>query len=618
MKSLILPALLFLLPLSSSARWAEPSEAAAKVNFERVRYKVRADGTFRVVIERQLEILKESARAEQGMTRLTFDARSSDFELEEAKTINPGGSYEVRREHIEVKPLASAGPGFDEQRQMTIAFPRVEIGSKLYYRYVRDVKLNGVKNLFSETYPVGWNELVEALEISYDSALPLHLELHDPEGHLEATREEGGRKINVRLKRPVLRMIVQENRSQLGAGSVPWVSVSTAPDWASFPPETPALYEKVLGSELPAAFLPLVEKAKKKTAAHDQIDAVTSGLRELVRYVGDWQQIEGAFHPRPLQLVADTGFGDCKDYTSVTAAVLRRLGFTAHAAWVGRGEDFEPAPTRKIAAYYFNHAIVHARKDGKEYWIDPTNEQSFSRGIFQDIAGKPAFVLEPGAFRLAAIPPGDPATSLTQLDVRVKVGKRGEASSEGSILLSGGSALTMTAQGLSLSKSQLDYSFLSWITDPAPLNSWKFSDYELKSRIVSDIRLTFSFDEVFYPLATTAGEGYQLPENPYLDLFRVRIPDRAGDLVLDRPSRWKRTYRVSGRSFTFRKPVACSGKSPWVDFSRRLTRDARGIIAREEVTLKRARATAAEVASPEFAKLIGTLFSCLQPAVAIY
>ena len=552
------------------------------------------------------------------MTRLTFDARSSDFELEEARTINPGGSFEVRREHIEVKPLASAGPGFDEQRQMTIAFPRVEIGSKLYYRYSRDVRLTGVKNLFSETYPIGWSELVEAAELSFDSAVPLHLELHDPEGFLESSREDGGRKLLVRLKRPVLKMLVQENRAQLGAGSVPWMAVSSAPDWASFPPETPALYEKVIGSALPEAFLPLVERAKAKASPFEQIDAVTSGLRELVRYVGDWQQIEGAFHPRPLQLVADTGFGDCKDYTSVTAAVLRRLGFTTHAAWVGRGEDFEPAPTQRIGAYYFNHAIVHARKDGKDYWIDPTNEQSFSRGIFEDIAGKPAFVLEPGAFRLARIPPADPATSLTQLDVRVKLGKKGEASSEGSILLSGGSALTMTAQGLSLSKSQLDYSFLSWITDPAPLRDWKFSDYELKSRVVSDIRLTFSFDEVFYPLATTAGQGYQLPDNPYLDLFRVRIGERAGDLMLDRPSRWRRTYRVSGRSFTFRAPVACSGKSKWIDFSRRLTKAADGITAREEVTLKRARATAAEVASEEFGKTITALFTCLQPAVAVY
>ena len=41
------------LTFPAHGRWAEPSEVASKVNFERVRYKVRADGTYRVVV-RQL------------------------------------------------------------------------------------------------------------------------------------------------------------------------------------------------------------------------------------------------------------------------------------------------------------------------------------------------------------------------------------------------------------------------------------------------------------------------------------------------------------------------------------------------------------------------------------
>ncbi len=176
--------LVFFLCSSSYARWVQPPEAASRINFERWRYRVNKDGTYALTVERQLEILKDNARTDQGLTRLTFDSRSSDFELLEAKTINPDGDHEVRKEHIEVKPLASAGPGFDEHRQITIAYPRVEVGSKLFYRYRRDIKKTGVRGLFSETFSFGWNELVEQGELAFESDIPLYHELVDPNGAL--------------------------------------------------------------------------------------------------------------------------------------------------------------------------------------------------------------------------------------------------------------------------------------------------------------------------------------------------------------------------------------------------------------------------------------------------
>lgn len=618
MKSAI-SVLFFLFPLCAFSRWVEPAEVASKVNFEKVSYHVRADGTYEVTVERQTEIVKDNARNDMGLTRVTNDARSATFELLEAKTVNPGGVVPVRKEHIETKPLASLGPGFDEQVQLTIAYPQVEVGSKLYYKYRRDVKKAQVRGLFSATYPLGWAELLEKEEISFESEVPLYWETLDKEGLLEVESSGTGPwKLSFRLKKPAFRQIVQEERTQIPTDALPWISVSTAPNWKSFPEETPLAYEKVIHSELPKRFLPLLEKAKEKTSPLEQIDTVTSGLQELVRYVGDWQQVDGAYHPRALQLVADTGFGDCKDYASATAALLTRLGFTAHAAWVLRGGDLLLSPERKIPAPDFNHAIVRAEKNGKVYWIDPTNTQSFARAVFSDISDRPAFVLRPGAFALERTPAMDPADSSTSLQVRVKLGKAGEAKSEGELRLSGRAALSMTAQGLSLSKSQLDYSFLAWITDPTTLESWKFSDYDLRSRIVSDIGLRFTFGELFYPLRTTAGEGYSLPRNPYLDVLRARLAERAGDLLLEDPNRWRRTYTVSGKGFVFRRGVSCEGKSPWIDWKRNVRLQGGAVVATDEVTLRRARVPAREVAGEAFGRMVRKLFTCLQSAVAVY
>ena len=151
----ILIALVLLLSHNTYARWADPSEAVAQVNFEHLVFDIRKDGGHHLIHERQVEILKDSARTDFGLYRLNFDAHATNFRVLAAKTTNGDHVTAVPKSDIEIKALASSGPGFDQMNQVTIAFPEVAVGSKLYLKYEMDIREPQIPGLYYGFYPLG-------------------------------------------------------------------------------------------------------------------------------------------------------------------------------------------------------------------------------------------------------------------------------------------------------------------------------------------------------------------------------------------------------------------------------------------------------------------------------
>jgi hypothetical protein len=120
------------------------------------------------------------------------------------------------------------------------------------------------------------------------------------------------------------------------------------------------------------------------------------------RYVGLEFGIHG-FKPYKVDRVLARRFGDCKDKTLLLVTLLRALGVEAWPALVNteRGQALDamhPSPG------VFDHVIVRARLDGREYWLDPTS--SHERG--------PLEAFEPPPFR-RALPIDDATTALVEI-----------------------------------------------------------------------------------------------------------------------------------------------------------------------------------------------------------
>lgn len=85
----------------------------------------------------------------------------------------------------------------------------------------------------------------------------------------------------------------------------------------------------------------------------------------------------GTHEPADPEVVLERRYGDCKDKALLLATVLGRLGIEAQPALVnttlGRAlDDALPTP------YAFDHAIVRARIDGSDYWLDATAPKQYS------------------------------------------------------------------------------------------------------------------------------------------------------------------------------------------------------------------------------------------------
>lgn len=149
----------------------------------------------------------------------------------------------------------------------------------------------------------------------------------------------------------------------------PSVQWSEFADWQSVVQWAEPLYR------VPEPLGPQV-RAEIRRIALAQPDAgqrMLSALRFVqreVRYLG--VEIGAGSHaPSSPERVLQRRFGDCKDKSLLTIAMLRALGVEAHAALVNTNlrhgiEGWQPAPGA------FNHVLVRARIGRDVYWIDPT------------------------------------------------------------------------------------------------------------------------------------------------------------------------------------------------------------------------------------------------------
>ena len=99
-------------------------------------------------------------------------------------------------------------------------------------------------------------------------------------------------------------------------------------------------------------------------------------VQDDIRYMGI-EMGEYSHRPNTPDKILLQRFGDCKDKSLLLATILKANGIYANMAYVdtytrGHVVDYLPAPD------LFNHAIVYAKLDDKEYWIDPTI--SYQRG----------------------------------------------------------------------------------------------------------------------------------------------------------------------------------------------------------------------------------------------
>lgn len=617
LRSITVAAIFVLAVKPVHARWATLDDADALYESIQTQIVVQADGTHTKENDVVIGILKEDGRRFSNYRR-TYNARASEVKIVTAETINGAEVFKVEKEFIEDKPQASRLSGFDDMNLVTIAFPKVSIGSKIRVKSIEKVKEVPMPGHFSSRFYFGEDYYEKNALVVIRSEKPLYLEKNDPRQQLEVKQEraQDWHVTTIKLTSPSYVRAVDETNISINPQDLPWVAVSTEQDYGRMAEVLAPAYEEVMSKPLPEAFKRIVAEARKKTAPIERINLVTARLAEEVRYMGDWRPIRGGHVPRPLEMIAETKFGDCKDFSVSTAAMLRAMGMKAQAVWVERA--VQPRPLPKIAlSSAFNHAIVRIEDQGKVYWVDPTNFASFAQGLFDDIIARKVVVLEPGKSRLDEIPNDRPIDSTHTLVSQVKLEPNGDARIKASMAFSGRYAIWLTGAELKRSRDQIDHMLITAVADEARVPIKKVGAYDLKSRVVGNLGVDMTYVETGYSLRTTVGPGFYLNQRMANHFLRSDFEKRVSDLFLGAPSRVQVTDLVEGMRIVGSAPPACELQSPWVNISRKVSQTPIGVQVVDSREIKASRIVNRDIKGKTFQSFHKQLRECFDRVAVI-
>lgn len=608
------------------ARWAKPEDMDFSIEFRKMDYVVHADGTYDETIDQEILILKDSARISQGMVRVSYNPGQSTFEIKLAETLSDSGGVTTRTpvppEMIEDKPLASTAEGFDQWHQVLIAFPGVEVGTRVHVKYTTHVFNVMSPGNYSDFFSFGW-DLQKEGRVTIRSEKPIFTRINDPDRVMsivnrKVEKDPFPHRIEIKLLRSYLKNVVDEVDPFLDPVVLATVEVSTAQSWADLPAPLMAAYEGVVSAKLPAVFKKIADKARKISDPIDQINLVTSSLSDEIRYLGDWRTVNGQWVPRTLAEIASSKYGDCKDFSVAIAAILRELGLRAEVAWVYRSWAPDLLPYKLPSTLGFNHAITRAEKDGRVFWLDGTNVASFAQGVPGDISARPALIFDKNSPRLEKIPQESASTFGYQIHQHFDFTNPGAIDVEGDFRSFGGDSAGWINGNLNSSQESLNYKVIRAVTRADSVYAWKVRGFRIDDRVVHDVQATFRYKDRALGYRSTAGLLYPILTPDTSERFLVSPEHRESALILGEPFSYERTMEFSKLSIAGNESLSCDVDSPWVKIERHSEKTAAGLSIHDRLLLKVNRISATEIKTPEFAELQKQVTHCYLHSSIIY
>lgn len=600
--------MVLILALPGYSRWMTPEESPVEIEFVKRNIYVRKDGTYDDIREEQTKILTKEGLQQYGSYSLRYIEDFESIEILEAKMIIGSKEYNVPISSIEDKPLASQAHGFKRQRQILIVFPGIVQGSTVYIKTKRQVKIPLFPNMFFLQGTFGTTGLTKNTNLKITSEIPLEITVSDPKKSLNLSKTVIGGKyiIDLTLTKPVIEILTVRNKL-----SYPHFFQGTAFKVCSHSPlefygSKYQDYEKNIETKLPKILIDIIDKVKYIKDPAEQINQILISINSEFRYLGDWRATDAGFVPRRLEEIVKTRYGDCKDFSVILAAILRRLGFKANIALVRVGNEYLPSKD-PIWGFEINHAIVKAvDNNGHVYWLDATNNVAMATAVFPDIADRPAIVLTSQGAMADKIPAIDPRSAQQLIDITMVV-DQDKTVTEGNIELTGEESIYTYKQWCS-SKSIKDLE--ENITHRAFGHGVNLEDSHIKvtlpdSCIVKKISAAFKAVEKGGSLVTNLGIGVPLDKNIgnlYIPLDSS-INDNSREIWLGKPRTLVENWIIKDAKVENSEVLDCDIKTPWVEVFRKIEQQGNDILVRRKITILKEFILPEEMNDPKFVHL---------------
>jgi hypothetical protein len=602
------------------ARFATFNEADAQIDIYNISVNIDKSGNCEILQEVQLKILNESGREQLASQSFIYNSGNEAIEIIEARSIQDGKIYKVEGNMIQDKTLAGGENGFDDMNRIQIAYPNVGVGSSIYYR----IKINRKEPIFDGFYealysPGASGYYVKSYNLNVKSKMKLHYAVNDPFKKLEVdyTEKNGLHILKATLTNPLIEKLVFEN-GFLTSKQKTFIQMTTIESYEQFVRNMAPQYEKVIKASMPQVLDDIAQAAQQIVDQHDQINFVTSRIADKIRYMGDWRTVKGKVFPRSFDEVVSSGYGDCKDFASMTVAILRKLGYRAFPSFVYRGEGAFYEKSEIVETLMFNHVIAQViGKDGAILWIDPTNFVSFATGIFPDIASRPALVLNESHPALVMIPEINYKTAAYRNKSQISLNKDGDSVNSGKFTFEGEAAIPYTGSMLIYSEQELKEKLLYALSGEMSPQNINIILPDMKSRIVQNFAIEYSYKIANASYQTNLGSAYAMDSSwpsTYLEL----PDDQVGVAYVGYPKTITSTIYFSNIFVKNPEMLNAEIKTKWFEAMRECKKENKMIVCIKKVAILQSFITPSDISSLSFIEAKGKLKKHFVSSALIY
>lgn len=409
----------FLLLCSAAFAQYKPAYTVVKSNS---RYEVNKDASYTQYLEEQDRVDTPQGLRLLGERKITYNSTLEDVEVLEAYTIQPDGTrIVVPLDKIRTQDeTADDGSIYSDSKSKVIIYPKLEVGSQVYYRaksVQHTPEFPGHFFLWEHYSPHVRYESVN-VELVHDIGIEVGV----------STKGMLGGKLDVSSVNNTFAYKYtfsqdqaypnEESRADL-SDFAPNFSASTFKTYADVGQAyqirakekakvTPSI--QVLSNEI-------VQKANAKTIL-EKAKVLHHWVAQNIRYLGIYVGA-GGFVPHDAQSILDNRYGDCKDHVVILESLLAAAGIESSPALINSSSAYL-LPLLATPGI-FDHVITYV--PSLNVFLDSTSRFAPLGTLPNGDMDKPVVLTATGA--LSRTPQTDPQKDRTQAHIQMKLTRNG-------------------------------------------------------------------------------------------------------------------------------------------------------------------------------------------------
>ena len=248
----------------------------------------------------------------------------------------------------------------------------IRVGDTLHLQY----SVEGANPIFGRRYAQGvpWQRpvpvQVRRVTLNTPEARTVQWQWNSDTEASKLTPEVSVRNGMRRLRFEERDLAAVEPEPMLPRGTMPlrWLQFSEFADWAEVARWADGLFPS--DEPLPPELVPLVQRWLRLPSRSDQASQALQWVQSEIRYYSV-SLGESSHRPHAPAEVLRNRYGDCKDKSFLLMRILQSLGIPSHAVLASLSAP--QGPRKGLASpLAFDHAVVQANIDGRDYYLDPT------------------------------------------------------------------------------------------------------------------------------------------------------------------------------------------------------------------------------------------------------